>query len=215
MKLLSLILAAGAATFAQQSTVNIDNDLVKVLTVVQPPGAKSKLHEHSMNRVMIYRNAGGQLLHFIGGRVEEQKWKAGDVFWSPAGGMHTSENPSNVANTLVEIELKKPAPAVPAKPTALDPVKLAPKEYKVVLENPQVRILRVKIGPKQSVPMHEHGFPRVVVYLTDQDFKVTSEDGKAEISKRKAGDVVFGGKARHKEENLSAKGFEVLVVEIK
>jgi uncharacterized RmlC-like cupin family protein len=215
MKLLSVLLAAGAAAFAQQSTVNIDNDLVKVLTVVQPSGAKSKLHEHSMNRVMIYRNAGGQTLRFIGGRVEEQKWKSGDVFWSPAGGKHTSENLTGVANTLVEIELKKAAPSAPAKTMALDPVKLAPKEYKIVLENPQTRILRVKIGPRQSVPMHEHGLPRVVVYLTDQDFKVTSEDGKVEFSKRKAGDVVFGGKARHKEENLSSQPFEVLVVEIK
>ena len=215
MNYLSVLVAAASCAFAQQSTINIDNDLVKVLTVVQPSGAKSGLHEHSMNRVMIYPTAGGQLLRFIGGRVEEQKWKAGGIFWSPAGGKHTSENPNKGANKLVEIELKKPAPAVPDKPTALDPVKLAPKNYKIEIENPQVRILRVKIGPRQSVPMHEHGFPRVVVYMTDQDFKVTSEDGTVEMSKHKAGDVVFGGKGRHKEENLSSHPFEVLVVEIK
>ena len=215
MKLLSVLLAAGASAFAQQSTVNIDNDLVKVLTVVQPSGFKSALHEHAMNRVMIYRTAGGQTLRFIGGRAEEQKWKAGDVYWSPAGGKHTRENPNKVANTLIELELKKPAPAISAKLGALDPAKLAPKNYKIEIDNPQVRILRVKIGPKQSVPMHEHGLPRVVVYLTDQDFKVTTEDGKVEMSKHKAGDVVFGGKARHKEENLAGMPFEVLVVEIK
>jgi len=215
MKFLIALLTAGAAAFAQQSTVNIDNELVKVLTVVQPAGAKSALHEHSMNRVMIYPTAGGQTLRFADGRVENQKWPAGGIIWSPAGGKHTSENPNKAANTLVEIELKKPASANPAKPTALDPAKLAPKNYKIEIENPQVRILRVKIGPKQSVPLHEHGFPRVVVYLTDQDFKVTSEDGKAELSKHKKGDVVFGGKARHKEENLSSQPFEVLVVEIK
>ena len=164
---------------------------------------------------MIYPTPGGQILRFADGRVEDQKWKAGDVYWSQAGGKHTSENPHKAANTLVEIELKKPAPAVPNKPSALDPVKLAPGNYKIEMENPQVRILRVKIGPRQSVPMHEHGFPRVVVYMTDQDFKVTAEDGKSEISKRKAGDVVFSGKARHKEENLSSQPFEVLVVEIK
>ena len=213
MQFLFAFLAASA--FAQQSTVNIDNDQVKVLTVVQPSGAKSSLHEHALNRVMIYETAGGQTLRFIGGRVEDQKWNAGGVAWSPAGGKHTSENPNKAANTIIEIELKKPAPTATAKPSALDPVKLAPKSYKVEIENAQVRILRVKIGPKQSVPMHEHGFSRVVVYLTDQDFKVTSEDGKVEMAKHKTGDVVFGGKARHQEENLSSQPFEVLVVELK
>ena len=147
--------------------------------------------------------------------MENQKWNANGVAWSPAGGKHTSENPNKSANTIIEIELKKPAPVASAKPSALDPVKLAPKNYKVEIENAQVRILRAKIGPKQSVPMHEHGFTRVVVYLTDQDFKVTSEDGKVEMAKHKAGDVVFSGKARHKEENLSSQPFEVLVVELK
>ena len=213
MKLLFALLCAGA--FAQPNKINIDNDVVKVLTVVQASGAKSQLHEHAVNRVMIYMKAGGQTLRFEDGRAEHQKWNAGGVAWSPAGGKHTSENQTKVVNTIVEIELKKPAPAAPAMTSALDPVKLAAHNYKVEFENPQVCVLRVKIGPKQSVPMHEHGLPRVLVYLTDQEFKVTSDDGKVEMAAHKAGDVSYAGKARHKEENLSGKPFEVLVVEIK
>lgn len=213
MKLLFVLLSAGA--FAQPNKINIDNDVVKVLTVVQASGAKSKLHEHTVNRVMIYMKAGGQTLRFEDGREEHQKWNAGGVAWSPAGGKHTSENQTKVANTIVEIELKKPAPAAAAMTSSLDPVKLAPHNYKVEFENPQARVLRVKIGPKQSVPMHEHSLPRVVVYLTDQDFKVTSDDGQVEMAAHKAWDVSYAGKTRHKEENLSGKAFEVLVVEIK
>ncbi len=209
------LLFLSAAAFAQQSTINVDNDLIKVLTVTQPVGAKSKLHEHKVNRVMIYPTAGGQTLRFDDGHVENQKWKAGGVAWSPAGGKHTSENPTKIDNHLIEVELKKPGPSTPAAFSAMDPVKLAPKNYKVEFDNPQVRVLRVKIGPKQSVPMHEHGLPRVVVYLSDQDFKITTEDGKVELAKHKAGDVSYAGKARHKEENLGGKEFEVLVVEIK
>jgi uncharacterized RmlC-like cupin family protein len=204
-----------AAAFAQPNTVPIDNNLVKVLVVTQAAGAKSKLHEHTVNRVMIYPTAGGQTLRFEDGHVETQKWTAGGVGWSPAGGKHISENPSKIDNRLIEVELKKPAPASPTVFSAMDPVKLAPGNYKVELENAQVRILRVKLGPKQSVPMHEHGLPRVVVYLTDQEVKVTGEDGKVEMARHKAGEMSYGGKAKHKEENLSGKAFEVLVVEVK
>ena len=71
-----------------------------------------------------------------------------------------------------------------------------------------MRILRVKIGPKQSVPMHEHGLSRVIVYLSDQDFKVTSAEGKVEMAKHKKGDVSFAGQAKHTEENVSGQPFD-------
>ena len=63
--------------------------------------------------------------------------------------------------------------------------------------------------------MHEHSLNRVVTYLTDQDFQVTSADGKVEHVQHKAGDASWGAPAKHKEENLSDKPFEVLVVELK
>jgi hypothetical protein len=49
---------------------------------------------------------------------------------------------------------------------AQDPVKVAPKHYKVEFENEQVRVLRVHLGPKESMPMHEHP-PAVLTFLTD------------------------------------------------
>jgi len=33
---------------------------------------------------------------------------------------------------------------------------------KVEMENEQVRVLRVKFGPRQRIPEHEHQLPRVV-----------------------------------------------------
>jgi len=43
-----------------------------------------------------------------------------------------------------------------------------PKDNKLEFENSQVRVIRVKIGPRQSVPMHEHVSTRVV-YFTEQN----------------------------------------------
>ena len=115
---------------------------------------------------------------------------------------------------IVEIEIKKPGnPSL--MPTALDPVKLDPKHYKVEFENDQVRVLRVTIGPHESTPVHQHPVNRVVTYLTDQDFRVTSPNGKVETVKHNVGEVVWSGPATHKEENMSNKPFEVVVTEIK
>ncbi len=45
--------------------------------------------------------------------------------------------------------------------------------------------------------------------------KVTTPDGELKILKTAAGDVTWGGPARHIEENLSDQPFEVVVVEFK
>jgi len=44
---------------------------------------------------------------------------------------------------------------------------------------------------------------------------VTTPDGAAQVSERKAGEVAFAGPAKHKEENLNTAPFEVLAVELK
>jgi hypothetical protein len=99
--------------------------------------------------------------------------------------------------------------------TALDPVKVDPRDYKVEFENSQVRVVRVKIGAHQKVPLHEHVLNRVVVYLTDQNGSMTAPDGKTEIAQHKAGEMSWGGPAKHREENLRDGPFEAVVVEFK
>jgi len=214
MRMIPFLLAAAAA-FSAETTTPIDNDQVKVLKVTQDPHAKTRLHQHKINRVMIYLQAGRQTIEQEDGKKVIMTWKPGEAKWSPAGGMHTAEITSDGPVTIVEVELKKPGSAAKTPSSPLDPVKVDPKSYKVELENDQVRVLRVKIGPHQTVPMHEHMLNRVVVYLTDQNFRVTTPDGKAESVQHKAGEVSWGGPTKHKEENLSDKPFEVLVVELK
>jgi len=62
---------------------------------------------------------------------------------------------------------------------------------------------------------HEHTLNRVVTFITDGNMKVTTPDGELKILKTAAGDVTWGGPARHIEENLSDQPFEVVVVEFK
>jgi hypothetical protein len=68
---------------------------------------------------------------------------------------------------------------------------------------------------KRAVPLHEHQLDRVVVYLTDQNTRVTTPDGKVENVQHRAGEASWGGATKHREDNLSDSPFEAVVVELK
>jgi hypothetical protein len=55
----------------------------------------------------------------------------------------------------------------------------------------------------------------VTVFLSDQEFQVTTPDGKVEPVHHQQGETVWGTPLTHQEKNLSDKPFEAVVVEIK
>jgi uncharacterized RmlC-like cupin family protein len=197
------------------STTFFDNDQVKAVRALEKSHIKGKAHEHKVNRVMVYLQAGVQRFEYQDGRSPELfNWGAGEVKWSPAGGVHTPEVISKDPFNIIEVELKNHGTKT-AVASSLDPVKIDPKHYKVEFENDQVRVLRVRIGAHEVAPMHEHGLNRVTVYLTDQNFRVTTKEGKVDSVQHKAGDVAWGTPVTHKEENMSDSPFEVIAIEIK
>jgi quercetin dioxygenase-like cupin family protein len=194
----------------------IDNEDARVLVVTSAPGVKGALHDHKMNRVMIYLDAGKIELVSADGKKETQNFKAGEVLWSKATGMHTSENLSGHPVRIVEIELKsKPGAAAKVKMPELDPVKVDRKRYHVEFENDQVRVVRARYGPHDKGVMHEHVLNRVVTFITEGNMKVTTPEGEVKMVKASPGDVITGGAAKHIEENLNDTPFEVVVVEFK
>jgi hypothetical protein len=164
---------------------------------------------------MVYLDAGEQDIITQDGKKTTLSVKPGEVRWSPATGMHTSEVTSASPLHIIEIEVKKPGDPAKTAATPQDPLKLSPKVYKLEFENAQVRVMRVKFPAHEAVPEHEHMLNRVVVYLTGQDSKLTTPDGKVEESKHKAGQVSWGGPTKHKEENVLDTPVEVIVVEFK
>jgi len=212
----ALVAVFGVAVFAaEQINTPINNEDVRVLSVIVQPHEPTRMHQHATNRVMIYRQAGAQTFKFQeGSRSETLHWSAGEAKWSPAAGMHIAEITSGEPVNIVEIELKKKGGGL-APNTPLDPLKIDSKHYKIEFENDQVRVFRVKIGPHSATPMHEHMLKRIVTYLTDADMRVTGADGKVENQQHKAGDVVWGEHAKHSEQNLGDKPFEAVVTELK
>ena len=214
---LTLLWCAGTLGAADPATprVPLENDFVKVIDVTSQPHQKTRMHEHKINRVMIYLNAGRQHFEWQNGKPTDLMWQAGQALWSPAGGMHIAEITSDQPVRIIEIELKKPGGGNNPGGPALDPVKIMPKNYRVDFENDQVRVVRVKVAPKETLRQHEHATNRVSVTLTDQDFRITAADGTVQNPKRKAGEAAWGTAGKHTEENLGDKPVEIIMVELK
>ena len=217
MRLLPLLFCCGVVLAAANNPVKVDNDAVRILSVVDLPHHKGQLHKHAMNRVMIYLDDGNIELNYADGHRDEQHWKANQVAWSPQSGMHTSENVGTAPIRIIEIELKKPAatPGVIHRP-AFDAVALDPQHNVMILDNEQVRVFRSWREPGATEPMHEHvGAGRAVVLLTDLHAKVRMPDGKSVDQEGKAGDLFWTGPITHAAKNVGTAKFEMIVVEVK
>jgi quercetin dioxygenase-like cupin family protein len=212
-----MVLLAALTARAAEDAVKIDNDQVRVLVVSSAADAKSPRHEHKMNRVMIYLDPGKMTLTEASGHVQTLNFKAGEVLWSPAAGMHVSQNISGHAVRIVEIELKsRPESAkAPVKTGPLDWVKVDPRRYKVELENDQVRVVRARWKAGDQGPLHEHPFNYVVAFLTDAKLQVTNAAGESGRATERAGEVAWGTMSKHREENVNDQPLELVVVELK
>jgi quercetin dioxygenase-like cupin family protein len=98
--------------------------------------------------------------------------------------------------------------------SAQDAVKVDPKHYTVVSENDQVRILKVHYGPHEKSVMHSHP-ASVAVFLTDSKVQFTDADGKKTDMAAKAGDAQSTPGGTHLPENVTDKGMDLILVELK
>src|SRR6202022_385775 len=95
-----------------------------------------------------------------------------------------------------------------------DPVKVAPENYKVLLNNAHVRVLDFPLKPGQKIPMAAR--PNRVVYsITPGTATLTGSDGKTINMTRKAGEAGWGDGGSLPVENTGETEIHNLVVELK
>src|SRR5215468_5449577 len=73
---------------------------------------------------------------------------------------------------------------------AQDVVTVSPETHTVILENPEVRVLSVRLQPGEKVAMHSHPH-NVVYYLSDAKIRLTTTDGRVEDRTVKAGTAAW------------------------
>jgi len=199
-----IVLAAAASTAAQSVIEKEQFDVEKArvyVATVQPHRPVLAPNGHARNRVFIYMDDGVMTRREGNGPAKTIIFHRGDVGWIPASSGYVSENTTDRPVRILMVDLKG-TPLGPAPVTKLDPAVVDPKHYTVVLENDQVRVLRIHFEPHDKGQQHEHILNRIVLYLNDQE-------------RAKADDVRMAGAATHTEENASDQPADRIAVELK
>jgi hypothetical protein len=97
---------------------------------------------------------------------------------------------------------------------AQDAVKVDPKHYTVLVDNAQVRVLKIHYGPHETSVMHSHP-NSVITYLSDASNSFLLANGKTIKQGGKAGTAAWAPGGAHKPTNLSGKPMDAILVELK
>ena len=97
---------------------------------------------------------------------------------------------------------------------AQDPVKVAPKNVKVVFENDRVRVIEVRLKPGEKIPVHSHP-ANVTIALSDFKGKWISDDGEPTVKQFKLDNVVWSEPITHASENVGTTEIHALAIELK
>ena len=120
-----------------------------------------------------------------------------------------------IAGMFLGALLSSLAVAISAEVSAnLDPVRVSPQYYKVLLENEQVRVLEYHLKPGEKEAMHSH--PAGVVYVFgDATLKITFPDGRTEERPAKAGETFWREPVTHAIENTGTGEAHALAIDLK
>ena len=212
--IVGLAIASGAA--AQDAVtsnpkvyhVMFENPTVRVLHVSVAAGAKTVLHEHPDNAVVVLTDS---KIRFTGedGKSQDVETKANDAMWMPAG-KHIGENIGGAPIEAIIVELKGNN-----APTATLPTSRPDTTLTQVFDNPRARGIKATMEPA----FHEaagttHDFDQVVIALSPSDISL-NVNGKTKTH-WKAGDAEFIGRGvKHESKNAGQKPVDLFILAIK
>ena len=97
---------------------------------------------------------------------------------------------------------------------ASDPTVIDAERYSVVVEDDQVRVLRVRYAPRAKSVMHSHP-KHVAIAVSAGKFRFTFPDGTARDMDLRPGEALIAPAGDHLPENLSDEPFDAILVELK
>lgn len=103
--------------------------------------------------------------------------------------------------------------AVEDSVTSVDPLKIAPQNYRLLMENGRVRVYDVTIKPGEKIALHTIG-PSVIYVFNDGRLKHTYPDGKVRETDAVSGTVVWDDAETHETENVGETDIHSLKIEL-
>jgi quercetin dioxygenase-like cupin family protein len=102
----------------------------------------------------------------------------------------------------------------PTTATSQDLVTVAPGAAKVEYEDARIRVVRLRIAPNASLPMHDRP-ARVVIPLTPNYVRISRADGTTSTTRTAADRVAWSEPTRRTVTNLADAALENIIVELK
>jgi hypothetical protein len=102
----------------------------------------------------------------------------------------------------------------PTTARAQDPVKVDPAHYKVVFENPSVRLLKIDYPVGAKSVMHQHP-DSIVIPLADSKVTFATPDGKSQDSEMASESATYTPAGKHNPTNTGSGKVDLLLVEFK
>ncbi|HEU4710332.1 MAG TPA: AraC family transcriptional regulator [Pyrinomonadaceae bacterium] len=96
----------------------------------------------------------------------------------------------------------------------LDPLVLAPENYKLVMENDLVRVFDVRIQPGETLRLHANG-PSVIYVFNDGKLQHTYPDGTKVVKTAVSGALVWDDAEAHETTNIGGTEIHSLKIELK
>lgn len=95
-----------------------------------------------------------------------------------------------------------------------DPAKVSPETYKLVLDNPTVRVFRVGGAAGNKVPMHSHP-DHLAIALSPAKVQITPRGGKPETLDMASESASYVPAGDHESSNVGSTRLDAIVVELK
>jgi len=187
-----------------------ENEFVRIWDVTVPAGEATLWHVHRNDNVVVTLGDASLRIENATAPATEAQWKFGEVRFAKATYVHRAMNVGTTPFHNLTIELLK-------SPAFLADLSNLPKEAgrDPILENDRVRVYRLSLAPGESIAMHTHPLPGVVVTITAAEIEVTA-DGKSVTHPVKSNDVSWrAGGVTHSIRNVGQTRFEALDIELK
>jgi quercetin dioxygenase-like cupin family protein len=231
MRVVSVLLIFTLEALAQQAppalknpTPLFENELVRVGRVMVAAGTSEGVHRHAYPRVLVCLEPGVIEVRRADGTVEKTSYGVGHARYQASLEPHEPVNVGETQFVGVVIELKKdPAPPTPAKLEPLDPLVVAGKFHKALVDNNHVRVLDVNVKPGESEPLHKH-IRSVLIILQggtaqfgfpDGSTREASFSANANPPKGQPPQVFWEGDETHSVRNIGKTPIRLIRVEIK
>lgn len=152
VNVLSLLPSSG---YAQDvARVVFENTQVKAHEYAIAPGQNAKLQARPPY-VLFFLTPSTVTLTLAGGQRTEGKYSFEDVRWFDDAAQAVENTGRENARFLI-VEVTKPPATEKVVLPPDDGTKIAPEQYKILLENDRVRVIRVGVKPGQKTEMHSH-----------------------------------------------------------